>query len=205
MVATLVVLGIIVVPWLLDKLSKPTIGQRRNPILDQPFVRAKRGVNRRHSTIPENEHKEEFPHYNPKQNDEVEWRNQIEPKFRKHPGLPPDWERRRALICIRAKKKCEKCGRTCGHLACEPDQIWGFRYDEHLLFDADVHHVKHRVSGGDHALDNLLLYCLRCHSLAHPENLQVRARRDLKGLGGGGSKSLFPRKAPKPTDKDVPF
>jgi 5-methylcytosine-specific restriction endonuclease McrA len=100
--------------------------------------------------------------------------NEIEPTYRKYNGYPPDWERRRALVFIKDQGECQKCRKSCGHLACEPNQIWNFKFDEHLLYDADVHHAKHKSSAGNHGLDNLLLYCLLCHSKEHPENSDIR-------------------------------
>ena len=195
-----------VVPWLLGR-STPPNDKRPETSLAKKNAPRKRRQKRIAFRQQQKSEEETYPRYNPNyiEDNKAIWNEDIEQRHRKHSGLPPDWERRRALVFIKADGKCRKCGRRCGHLACEANQIWGFHFDEHLLYDADVHHDKPRASGGDHNLNNLLLYCLRCHSLEHPENSTLRARRDLKGLGGGGSKKLFPLKAPKTTDEDVPF
>lgn len=193
------------IPWLVSKFGNEDNGSQEKEQNRQrsipPRRRHRKIKSQNRSLRPE----DQFPYWNPLHNDEAEWKTEIEPNYRKYAGYPPDWERRRALVFDKDKGKCQKCGKSCGHLACEQNQIWNFKFDEHLLYDADVHHAKHKSSGGDHGLDNLLLYCLLCHSKEHPENSNIRARRDVKGLGGGGSKQLFPRKAPKPPDKDVPF
>ncbi len=193
------------IPWLAGKFlntnhsSSEKIQKYQRPIPQKRRHRKIKSGNRLVS--PE----QQFPNWNPIHNDEETWRSEIEQNYRKSAGYPPDWQRRRALVFVKDKGKCQKCGRSCGHLACSPNQIWNFKFTEHLLYDADVHHAKHISSGGDHDFGNLVLYCLLCHSKEHPENSNIRARRDVKGLGGGNAKDLFPRKAPKPPDEDVPF
>lgn len=192
------------ISWLVAKFGKTNnerlkIEPKRRPTI-QPKQGRRKGKRQSWQLRPE----VEFPYWNPLHNDEAVWITELEPRYRKHSGYPPDWERRRALVYFKDNGKCQKCGRSCGHIACEQNQVWNFKYDEHLLYDADVHHTKHKSQGGDHGLENLLLYCLLCHSNEHPENSSIRARRDLKGLGGG-SKELFPRKAPKTPDESVPF
>jgi hypothetical protein len=193
------------IPWLFKKFANTENGRQESEQAHQrpipPRRRHRKIKSQNRSLRPE----DEFPHWNPLYNDEIDWKTKAEPNYRKHVDYPPDWQRRRALAFIKDQGKCQKCGKACGHLACDPNQIWNFKFNEQLLYDADVHHAKHKSSGGDHSLDNLLLYCLLCHSREHPENSHIGARRALKGLGGGGSKQLFPRKAPKPPDEDMPF
>jgi hypothetical protein len=193
------------VPWLLGKFASTENSRQKNEQTRQHPIPPRRRPRKIKSQSRPLRPEDEFPYWNPLYNDEIDWRSEIEPSYRKHTGYPPDWERRRALVFIKDQGKCQKCGRACGHLACEPDQIWNFKFNEHLLYDADVHHSKHKSLGGNHGVENLLLYCLRCHSREHPNNSHLRGRSDLAGLGGGGSKLLFPRKAPKTPDKDVPF
>lgn len=156
----------------------------------------------------------EFPAYNPNRNDESEWTQRVEPKFRKHPNYPPDWERRRALVFLRDGGKCqnnEHRGGKCGRLLCEPAQIWNFAYSEKLLVEAHVDHIKPISSGGDHHLPNLQLLCPRCHSLKHPDNFKLGAMALPKLVPRGRGrkeylrKHFYTRKAPKPPDNDVPF
>ncbi|MFO1512687.1 MAG: HNH endonuclease [Verrucomicrobiota bacterium] len=206
----LVVLAMFIVPWLFEKFAKPTTGEQRPREAGQevpPTKRRKRRLRR-----PEFEN--EFPDYDPNHNDKMEWKNQVELKFRKHAGYPPDWERRRAMVFLRDGGKCqgkEHRGGTCGRLLCEPDQIWNFKYDVRLLVEADVDHIRPVSAGGNHDLENLQLLCVRCHDLKHPGNSKLAARvlPRLVPRGRGRSKYLrkyfFTRKAPRPTDKDVPF
>jgi len=156
----------------------------------------------------------EFPAYDPARNDESEWTQHVEPKFRKHPNYPPDWERRRALMFLRDGGRCQSKqhrGGTCGRLLCEPVQIWNFTYTEKLLVEAHVDHIRSISSGGDHHLSNLQLLCARCHSLKHPDNFKLGAMALPKLVPRGRGrkeylrKHFYTRKAPKPPDKDVPF
>ena len=192
------------IPWLVTKFGSTNEGPKETTPNRRPAIKPKRG---RRKTKPQYRSlppEEQFPYWNPLHDDEDGWRTEIEPKYRKHPGNPPDWERRRILVFFRDKGKCQKCRRACGHNACEEHQVWNFKFDEHLLYNADVHHVKHRSVGGDHGLDNLHLYCLRCHYSEHPNNSAIRARMDVMGLGGGGSKEILPIKAPR-TKEQMPF
>src|SRR5260221_3655709 len=113
---------------------------------------------------------ETFPDYDRTHDDELNWRTVVEPRFRTHLDYPPDWQRRRALVFIRDRGKCqgkEHRGGTCGRLLCEPNQIWHFAYDVRLLVDAHVDHIKRISFCGDHDLTNLQLFCARCHSIKH--------------------------------------
>jgi hypothetical protein len=173
-------------PWLVDRFSKtkvPNSKPKSNP--EHPVSKVSRRRRRRSNPNQIEQTKEnEFPEYDPFRHDQLQWETDIEPRFRNvAKRLPFDWERRRALVYVRDGGKCHKCGRQCGHLACEPEQIWNFEYSVHLLYDADVHHLQHRISGGVHGLENLVLICLRCHSLEHPENTRLWARRAIQGLG----------------------
>lgn len=172
-------------------------------------------VRRRHRTTSSRErviYENEFPYYDPIRNHETVSRAEVEPKYRRYryANYPPDWERRRAMIFIKDEGRCGSCGRPCGRLACEPHQLWGFSFDEHLLYDAHVHHKVHLSSGGDHGLGNLSLYCPRCHTREHPENSRLWASVVSRTLGGGRrgrkqNKDIFRRKAPRTTDDDFPF
>lgn len=208
----LVLLGIFIVPWLFEKFAKPA-GEQKARISGETFPQTKRRFRQR-SIVHRQEAEDEFPDYDPDYNDELEWRSLVEAKFRKHAGYPPDWERRRVLVFLRAGGRCQSKdhrGGTCGRLLCEPNQIWNFAYSEKLLVDTHVDHIKSVSSGGDHDLENLQLLCARCHALKHPGNSKLgeMVLPRLVPRGRGRSKYLrkyfFTRKAPKPPDEDVPF
>jgi len=178
-----------------------------------PRKRPKRRNGLRNFALPQGD---EFPYYDASRNDEANWRNVMEPQFRKHEDYPPDWQRRRALVFIRDKGRCQgsiqgqHCGRLCGRLLCEPNQIWSFKYDETLLVEAHVHHVKNRASNGDHDLRNLRLICPRCHMREHSGNHHLEALVISQALGGGRNRktflrNLYRRKAPRAPGEDVPF
>jgi|HubBroStandDraft_5_1064220.scaffolds.fasta_scaffold133646_2 hypothetical protein len=190
-----------VIPWLFKKFTKPPNEPEETGAVKDRLQR-KRHSNSRYRRLG---NENDFSEFDPNRNDESEWINQIEPKFRNASHLPPDWERRRILTYFKDKGKCGKCRRPCGHAACDPEQVWNFKPEAHLLYDADVHHRRCRFSGGDHSLENLVLYCLRCHSEEHPDNDGLWARRFQQALGGGNVKNCYRRKAPKKNDIDVPF
>ena len=202
-IVLLIIAAMFLVPWWFERSARSKTRTEQAPADKGPASRKRRrriGWKRRWKY-----EQETYPAYDPTKNDEFIWRTEIEPKYRKFSGRPPDWQRRRALVYVRDKGKCQKCGRQCGHLACEPNQIWCFNFDEQLLYDADVHHAMHQARGGDHDLKNLLLHCVRCHSIEHPKSSALSGRLAWQGLGGGNVKNSYRRKAPKPRDNDVPF
>lgn len=199
-----------VFPWLVEKFSKSDPGEKKPQIERElpPKPRRKSGKRklRRESILARRSKEKEYPEFDPARNEQIEWENEIEPQYRTFPKiLPPDWERRRALTFLENKGKCQRCGRQCGHLACDPDQIWNFKYDAHLLYGADVHHIKHRSKCGLHNLENLELCCLACHSKEHPDNNSLWARRTWLAMGGGNVENCYRRKAPPKHDFEVPF
>jgi len=105
---------------------------------------------------------------------ERNWRTSMEPLLRNSSGYPADWQRRRALVWIRAHGRCELCLRRIGRLSCGHDEIWVLPPEEHLLFGAQVHHIQHRLRGGDHSMENLRLICDQCHAAEHPGNQNLR-------------------------------
>ena len=206
-----IVAAAFLISWLIGLIHKSARqigGELEQQARDDRAVSARRrllsGSRRRPLDLEEG-----FPRYNPSRNDEAIWRAEVETKFRQHPGYPPDWERRRVLVFLRDDGKCRNCGRPCGHLLCEPDQIWGFDYDEKLVVDAHIHHAKNLASGGDHSLANLSLLCPRCHVRKHPKNSGLLAGVVTQFMGGGRRgnryRKYYRRKAPKPPEEDVPF
>ncbi|MGH7991904.1 MAG: HNH endonuclease signature motif containing protein [Limisphaerales bacterium] len=210
LIVFLIFAAMFLIPWLFERSATTKIRGQEQPISNENPASRRRRFKRATSSWRSIQEKETFPRYNLSRNDEANWRTEIEPRYRKHTGYPPDWERRRTLAYIKAEGKCQcrNCGRPCGHLACEPNQIWGFTFDEHLLYDAHVHHAKHLASGGDHDLENLLLYCPRCHTREHPENSHLWASVVSRALSGGRRgrqrPELFRRKAPRPSDENAP-
>lgn len=200
----------ILIPWLFERRAKSS---RDEGSPNEPRERPR--VSRPHVHRPRRQpYLDEFPEYNPNHNDEIEWRDTIESKFRILPDYPPDWERRRALVFLRDQGRCQgkdHRGGSCGRLLCEPEQIWNFRYTVKLLVDAHVDHINSLSSGGSHALQNLQLLCARCHALKHPGNAKldtmVLPRLIPRGRGRRKyiQKYFFTRKAPTPKDNDVPF
>jgi HNH endonuclease len=65
-------------------------------------------------------------------------------------GLPKDWLWRKAYVYYRDGERCQVCGRF-------RPWVW------------DAHHVTHRGEGGNHAIENLILLCRKCHSDEHPD------------------------------------
>ncbi|NOS71050.1 MAG: HNH endonuclease [Verrucomicrobia bacterium] len=211
LIVLLVLLGMFIVPWLFDKVIKPAAGGEITPKSKEALPKPKNRIRRKRSLV--HQHEDEFPDYDPSHNDELEWKDIVELKFRKHPGYPPDWERRRVMVFLRDGGKCqsqEHRGGNCGRLLCEPDQIWHFTYNIKLLVDAHVDHIKPISVGGDHDLANLQLLCARCHSLRHPGNSKLDAMI-LPRIAPRGKerkkflKTFYVRKAPKPPDSSVPF
>ena len=208
LIILLVVFAMFIVPWLFERFAKPTTDEQNARETRQDVQQPKRRKRRVRRWELENE----FPDYNPNHNDELEWRNSVEVKFRKYKGYPPDWERRRALVFLRDGGKCqdkEHRGGTCGRLLCEANQIWNFKYSAKLLVEAHVDHIIQISAGGDHGLENLQLLCPRCHALKHGD-WELAAMGGLRiPKGRGRSKYLqkyfFTRKAPKPPDGGVPF
>jgi len=99
------------------------------------------------------------------------WINEVEPELRASKGYPIDWERRRALAFTNSEGHCSLCGSYLeAKLCCEPEKIWSYPQDCHLLSGAHVHHKRSINSGGDHSLGNLELLCTDCHSKKHPRN-----------------------------------
>jgi 5-methylcytosine-specific restriction endonuclease McrA len=210
MIIVLVVLGMFIIPWLFERFSKPPVNEQRTRVTEQNVPKAKRGVRKSRRWESYNE----FPDFNPHHDDELEWRNEVEIKLRKHSGYPPDWERRRTLVFLRDGGRCqskEHRGGSCGRLLCEPNQIWNFKYGVKLLVDAHVDHIRSILAGGDHSLTNLQLLCARCHALKHPGHSKLDAmtipRPVPRGRGRGKylRENFFTRKAPKPPDEDIPF
>jgi 5-methylcytosine-specific restriction endonuclease McrA len=214
LIVLLILLGLMVFAWLVEKFAKPTASEPSEQKDDSTSFPQKTRIRRKRSIVRRQEQEDVFPDYDPSHNDESEWRSIVEKKFRKYPGRPPDWQRRRVLVFLRDGGRCqskEHRGGTCGRLLCEPNQIWNFPYDVRLLVDADVDHIKPLSAGGDNDLANLQLLCARCHNLKHPGNSKLSARvlPRLVPRGRGRKKFLqkyfFTRKAPKPPDEDVPF
>ena len=108
-----------------------------------------------------------------------EWESSLELLNRTLGGYPPDWQRRRALVFIRAGGRCQKCGALTGRLHCKPRKLRRYPIGARLLHGAHVHHVVEISRGGRHDLENLKLLCANCHSSEHPENdsLKAQARR----------------------------
>jgi hypothetical protein len=105
-----------------------------------------------------------------------EWEGSLELLNRTFGGYPPDWQRRRALVFIRAGGRCQKCGFLIGRLACKPGKLRRYPIGTKLLHGADVHHVVEISRGGRHDLENLKLLCAHCHSSEHPENEHLKAQ-----------------------------
>jgi len=212
-VILLIFLAIFILPWLVEKFSKPVKSIEKSDDSIQPILL--KDKKRTRKRIKKNEEtKEAFPDYDPKHDDEMEWRTITEAQFRKFNSYPPDWERRRVLVFLRDNGKCQSQqhrGGICGRLLCDPSQIWNFKYDVKLLVDAHVDHIAPIYSGGDHSLENLQLLCPICHALKHPNNSKLDAMTLPKLIprGRGRKKYLqtkfYTRKAPKPPDDDVPF
>ncbi len=79
--------------------------------------------------------------------------NEVEPLYiddNRNNGLPIDWEWRRAFVYFRDEETCQGCGQFRPRLA-------------------DTHHIEHRASGGNHAVENLVLLCRQCHEDEHPD------------------------------------
>ena len=208
LIILMVLLGMLVVPWLFGKFAKPTTDEQGVREAAQDIPQPKRRKRKRYQWEPENQ----YPDYDPNHNDQLEWRNLVEAQFRKHAGYPPDWERRRSLVFLRDRGKCqskEHRGGTCGRLLCEANQIWNFKYGVRLLVEAHVDHITSISNGGDHSLENLQLLCPSCHALKHGD-WQLATMGGVRIPKGRGRskymrKYFFTRKAPKPSDEDVPF
>ena len=212
LIVLLIFLGLMVFAWLVEKFDKPPANEPREPKDDSTSLPQKTRMRRKRSIVRLQQQEDVFPDYDPNHNDELEWRNLVEVKFRKYAGYPPDWERRRALVFLRDGGKCqgeEHRGGTCGRLLCEANQIWNFKYGVRLLVEAHVDHITPTSAGGDHSLENLQLLCPKCHALKHGD-WELATMGGLRiPRGRGRSKYLrkyfFTRKAPKPPDERAPF
>ena len=123
LIVLLIFLGLMGIAWLVEKFAKPTVSDPRKQQTNQKATQQKSRT-RRKRTIVYQQEENEFPDYDPTHNDEVEWRSLVEQKFRKRLGYPPDWERRRVLVFLRDRGRCqskEHRGGTCGRLLCEPN------------------------------------------------------------------------------------
>jgi hypothetical protein len=70
----------------------------------------------------------------------------LQPFFEQLWEMPPDWEWRRQQVYQREDGNCENCG-------------------IYLSNSFDVHHIiPQSEKAGDHSLDNLKLFCRKCHS-----------------------------------------
>ena len=195
-----------VVPWILERNNKlkPDGTSSQYPKIIAKKIKRTR---RTRSIIPSRKLtlEEEYPEYRELRDEQFIWTSEIEPRYRNYQQhFPPDWQRRRALVYLRDKGKCKNCRKPTGRLACTPEQIWNFEHSAHLLFLAEVHHVKRWALGGKHDLDNLVLLCLHCHSKEHPKNVRLGGRSDAMGLGAGDINLHYLLKAPKPPD-GMPF
>lgn len=213
LIFVLTISAIYFVPLVYGKLVKSKAVELKPNTPSKILLPEKRRIRRKRSSPKSVQQEDEFPDYDPTYNDEADWRSVVEPKFRKHPDYPPDWQRRRALVFIRDGGRCQSeqhRGGTCGWLRCEPSQIWNFAYNVRLLEDAHVDHIKLISFGGSHDLSNLQLLCARCHSLKHPGNTKLEAMV-LPRIAPRGKErkkylaNFYKRKAPKPPDEDVPF
>lgn len=206
----ILLVAMFVVPWLFEKFCKSEPGKEKpqfdRELTSKPRPKFRKRKVHRESKPTRRSKEKEYSEFDPARNEQTEWENEVELQYRNFPRvLPPDWERRRALTYLKDNGKCQLCGRQCGHLACDPEEIWNFKYDAHLLYDADVHHFKHRANGGRHNLENLGLYCLSCHSKEHPNNNSLWARKIWLAMGGGNVENCYRRKAPRKDDFEVPF
>lgn len=51
---------------------------------------------------------------------------------------------------------------------CQAHKLGLGQCDEHHLRHLVCHHIKHRINGGTHDMDNLITLCNACHAKIHP-------------------------------------